>query len=78
VLLAAQILYVFILIYFMVREYKKLREAGCRQYILEPWNLYETVLIITSLVGVSMFALKIVCGQVLTADLAEDTGKHGS
>ena len=72
--LAAQILYVFILIYFIYTEYKKVREAGCREYIKEPWNLFEMVLIITSIVGVSMYSLKILAGQILTSDLAENLG----
>ena len=73
--LAAQILYVFILIYFIYTESKKIRESGCREYIKEPWNLFELVLIITSIVGVSMYALKLLAGQVLTADLAESLGR---
>jgi len=70
--LAAQVLYLFILIYFIYHEIKTIREQGFKDYIREPWNLYEVILIVTSVIGIAMYALKILFGKLLTSDLAED------
>ena len=76
--LAAQILYLFILIYFIYHEFKKIREQGCKDYIREPWNLYEVILIVVSIIGIAMYSLKILFGKILTSDLSEDIGELGT
>ena len=73
--LAAQILYLFILLYFIYHEIKTMRAQGWKDYIQEPWNLYEVILIIVSIIGIAMYSLKIIFGKVLTADLSKDTGE---
>ena len=72
--LICEICYVLILVYFMQHEFKKLmRERSA--YWKEPWNVYEFCLIVTSVVGISMFALREIFGRVVMEALKENIGK---
>ncbi len=71
---AAQVLYLFILIYFIVHEGLKFKKERAT-YFKNAWNIYETILIITSIVGVSMFSLKLVFIRLVMDTLKEDLGE---
>lgn len=77
-LLIAQLAYCVMIIYFIVHEalkFKKQRKA----YFQEPWNVYELVLIGTSIAAIAMFVSKEGFGRLVMLSLKKDKGnKQGN
>ena len=73
-LLGAQVIYCFFLIFFMCRMVLCIKNEG-KEYFKQPWNLVEIAIIITSIVAIAMFIVKELILAVVMGDLSENPGK---
>lgn len=62
-------IFVFFIIYFVIRIVKKLKKEK-RKYFAEFWNVLEFVTIFMAIAAVGMFALKIIFGNTAMDVLA--------
>ncbi|KAI8489900.1 hypothetical protein Bbelb_322610 [Branchiostoma belcheri] len=74
--LAAQIIFVLFLLYFIVHEYKKLKKERLK-YFKSFWNSIEFVSILLSLIAIALFVVKFLMANMAIRTLLESKGRWG-
>ncbi|KAI8505766.1 hypothetical protein Bbelb_161190 [Branchiostoma belcheri] len=73
-ILACEILYIFMLVFYLYREVKELRQKKC-QYFSEFWNWVEVLVALLSLCAVGLFACRMVITDRVTAYRRSNPGR---
>ncbi|XP_019641534.1 PREDICTED: uncharacterized protein LOC109483019 [Branchiostoma belcheri] len=73
-ILACEILYIFMLVFYLYREVKELRQKKC-QYLSEFWNWVEVLVALLSLCAVGLFACRMVITDRVTAYRRSNPGR---
>ena len=73
-LLVCQIVYIFILIYFLVHEGLKIKKQK-KAYFKDPWNCFELGLIGVSFGAIAIAVSKEGLGRLVMSSLAENNSK---
>jgi hypothetical protein len=71
-LLGAEVIYIFFMIYFIVRMVLDVKAQGCKGYIKQPWNAVEVVILTASIVALAMYILK----ELLLVTILDDLNAH--
>lgn len=72
-LIACQVLYMFLIVFFMVREVMKFRRSR-GQYWKDMWSYVEVAIICLSWATLAMYLMKELIGRLVLSDLAQDKG----
>ena len=73
--LLAQILFVFIMVYLFIKECIKIYKLK-KNYWKDFWNIYELIIIGVSATCVAMFGIREVWGRSVLSEIAENKGKY--
>mgnify|MGYP003572044798 CR=1 FL=1 len=67
-LLGAEIVYIFFMIYFIGAMVMQVKANGAKAYLAQPWNVCEVVIIIASIIALAMYIIK----ELLLATILDD------
>ena len=73
VVILAQVLFVIVLIYMMVRESIKVYKLR-KKYFAEFWNGYELFVIAVCISAIAMFGLREVWGRLVLSEIGDNKG----
>ena len=72
VIMALEFVFFGYLIYYIVREVKELRTVGRRAYLRSPWNYFDMAVIISSIVTIVFYFMRIVATKIVIRRANED------
>ena len=72
VIMVLELVFFAYLLYYMVREGKELRSIGKRAYFREPWNYFDILVIVTSIVSIVFYFMRLVATKVVVGRANDD------
>lgn len=73
-MLGAQVIYCFFMVYFIVKMGLNMRASGLRAFMKQPWNVIELIIAIASIIAVAMYIMKKLIVSVILDDLNANPG----
>ena len=72
VIMALELVFFVYLLYYIVREGKECRSIGKRAYFHDPWNYFDMVVIVTSIITIVFYFMRMVATKVVISRANED------
>ena len=72
VIMALEFVFFIYLVYYIVREVKELRQVGKRVYFSDPWNYFDLFVIVSSIVTIVFYFMRMVATKVVINRANED------
>lgn len=72
VMMVLELVFFAYLLYYMVREGKELRAIGKRAYFREAWNYFDILVIVTSILSIVFYFMRLVATKIVIAQANED------
>ncbi|XP_028406520.1 polycystin-1-like isoform X2 [Dendronephthya gigantea] len=72
VIMVLEFVFFIYLLYYMFREWKELRTVGKRRYFRDPWNYFDLFVIVSSIVTIVFYFMRLVATKVVISRANED------